>query len=135
MATAAPSPAARPKPRALATNSRVERSGSVLGRERSRPAIRVTARAAVLFVVVLILLAFAMAPLRAYLEERSSIAELQRQAAILEKANADLEARIGELNDPTELERMARECLGMVRPGETAFVTVPDDGGRPTADC
>ena len=88
-----------------------------------------------LFVVVLILLAFAMAPLRAYLEERSSIAELQRQAAILEKANADLEARIGELNDPTELERMARECLGMVRPGETAFVTVPDDGGRPTADC
>ncbi|HEV8563285.1 MAG TPA: septum formation initiator family protein [Actinomycetota bacterium] len=101
----------------------------------ARPSVRVTARAAVLFVTVLIVLAFGMAPLQAYLEGRSEIAELQRQAAILEQATDHLDRRIAELNDPTELERIARECLVMVKPGETAFVMVPEDSGPPAADC
>ena len=135
MATTAPSPAARPRPQAPAPRSRAERPERTLDLGRTRPAIRVTARAALLFVIVLIVLAFAMSPLRAYMEERSKIAELERQTAVLQKANADLVKRISQLNDPVELERLARECLGMVKPGETAFVTVPIDGGRPTAEC
>ena len=103
--------------------------------DRSRPAVRITARAALLLVIVLILFAFGMAPLRAYMEQRSKIAELQRQAAVLEQATDHLDRRIAELNDSTELERIARECLVMVMPGETAFVMVPEDGGPPTADC
>jgi cell division protein FtsB len=86
-------------------------------------------------VIVLVLFAFGMAPLRAYMEERSKIAELQRQAEVLEQATDHLDQRIAELNDPTELERLARECLVMVKPGETAFVMVPEDGGSPTVDC
>ncbi|MBI3647925.1 MAG: septum formation initiator family protein [Actinobacteria bacterium] len=97
--------------------------------------MRVTARAVLLLVTVLIVLAFSMAPLRAYLEQRASIAELQHQTLVLEKANADLEERIAKLHDPTELERLARECLGMVKPGETAFITVPAGGGGATTDC
>lgn len=103
--------------------------------DRARPTVRITARAALLLVIVLILLAFGMAPLRAYMEERSKIAELQRQAAVLEQATDHLDRRIAELSDPTELERIARECLVMVQPGETAFVMVPTDGGPPTAHC
>lgn len=39
----------------------------------------------------------------------------------------------GRLHDPVELEKLARECLGMAGPGEVAFVT---PGGRPdSADC
>ena len=105
------------------------------GSDRARPAVRITARAALLLVIVLILLAFGMAPLRAYMEERSKIAELQRQAAVLEQATDHLDRRIAELNDPTELERIARECLVMVGPGETAFIMVPSDGGSPATDC
>jgi cell division protein FtsB len=86
-------------------------------------------------VIVLVAGAFAMAPLHAYLEQRSKIAELQREATVLQRANADLEQRVGQLHDPNELERLARECLGMVRPGETAFVTVPAGGGHPATDC
>jgi cell division protein FtsB len=102
---------------------------------RARPTVRITARAALLLVTVLVLLAFGMAPLRAYMEERSKIAELQRQAEVLEQATDHLDRRIAELNDPAELERLARECLVMVKPGETAFVMVPEDGGSPAADC
>jgi cell division protein FtsB len=96
---------------------------------------RVTARAVLLLVVLLVTGAFSMAPLHAYLQERSKIAELERQAGVMERANVDLEERIGTLHDPGELERLARECLGMVRPGETAFVTVPAGGGHPATDC
>ena len=84
---------------------------------------------------MLIMLAFAVAPLRAYLAERGKVAELQRQTGVLEEANEHLDRRIAQLNDPTELERIARECLVMVKPGETAFVMVPADGGPPTAEC
>ena len=35
-----------------------------------------------------------------------------------------------------ELERIARECLGMVKPGEIAFVVVPKGGHTATpSDC
>jgi cell division protein FtsB len=50
-----------------------------------------------------------------------------------------LERRIELLNDPEHLERLARRCLGMVRPGEILFV-VPEEepagaGAAVPADC
>jgi cell division protein FtsB len=46
-----------------------------------------------------------------------------------------LQDTIGRLSDATFLERIARECLGMVRPGETAFVIVPARGKPDTPNC
>jgi cell division protein FtsB len=103
--------------------------------ERRKPRVRVTARAAVLLVIVLVLLALGMAPLRAYMDERAKIAELERQTEVLQRATSHLDQRVAELNDPAELERIARECLVMVKPGETAFVLVPEHEGQPVADC
>ena len=40
----------------------------------------------------------------------------------LEAENADLRVEISRLHDPAELEELARACLGMVGPGEVAFV-------------
>jgi cell division protein FtsB len=58
---------------------------------------------------------------------------LEGRTVELERQNADLRATINGLNDPAELERLARECLGMVGPGETALV-IP--GAQPSrADC
>ena len=96
---------------------------------------RLTARAAVLAVVSLILLTLAVAPLWSLIDGRNTLSQLERQAEDLEQRNERLEARIEQLNDPTYLERLARECLGMVRPGETAFVMVPKHGPPPATRC
>ena len=98
--------------------------------------VRVSTRAAVLLILVLTVLTFAIAPLRALLTERDELDRLQRQAQVLERQNAVLADRILQLQDPAYLERLARECLGMVDPGETAFVTVPEEGPPPaSANC
>ncbi len=96
---------------------------------------RLTARAAVLAVVSLILLTLAVAPLRALIDQRSDLAQLEQQAEQLAVRNARLEARIDRFTDPTYLEQLARECLGMVRPGETAFVMVPSRGAPLSPSC
>lgn len=100
-------------------------------RALSREGPRLTGRAAVLLVVVTVLALLAVVPARQVLEQRGQIAELERRAAELEEGNERLRAEISKLNDPAELERLARECLGMVMPGETALV-VPD---APRPDC
>lgn len=58
-------------------------------------------------------------------EQRSEIAEFTAELEVLEAENADLEDRLSSLNTPAEIERLARERLGYVRAGETAFVVVP----------
>jgi cell division protein FtsB len=100
----------------------------VLERPEPKTSVRLTARAALLLVVMLVIFAFALAPLRAYLGQRSALGELQRQTEKLERQNERLQERLLQLNDPRELERLARACLGMVRPGETAFVAIPKTG-------
>jgi cell division protein FtsB len=94
-----------------------------------------TARASVLTVVVLILLTLSVAPLRTLLDQRSELADLQERSTQLAYDTAKLEHRIAELNDPVYLERLARECLGMVKPGETAFVLIPRKGSPPAPEC
>jgi cell division protein FtsB len=97
---------------------------------------RVSTRAAVLLIVVLTVLTFAISPLRALLAERDKLGQLEQQTQVLDRQNGALRERILHLQDPAYLERLARECLGMVAPGETAFVTVPEKGPPPDArDC
>lgn len=102
---------------------------------RTAASVRMSGRALVLLLLVLVVMTFAIAPLRAYLAERSQLAELLVQADELEASNAALARRIERLNDPEYLERLARECLGMVEPGETAFMTVPKVGAPHPPDC
>ncbi|HET7235437.1 MAG TPA: septum formation initiator family protein [Actinomycetota bacterium] len=98
--------------------------------ERDLP--RLTGRAAALVVVVVFLALMAVVPARQFLAQRGRIAELERRTAELEQSNADLRSEVERLHDPAELERLARECLGMVAPGEVAFVT---PGQAPSKAC
>ena len=71
------------------------------------------------------------------LEQKAELARLERQSAALTRENQRLAARAEQLRDHAFLERLARQCLGMVKPGETAFVVVPEEGAprrRPSAD-
>ena len=103
------------------------------GRALSHQGPRVTGRAAALLVAVTLLAIVALVPARQFLDQRSRIADLERQTQQLARQNAQLAAEIERLHDPVELERLARECLGMVAPGETALL-LPDGNAHP-ADC
>jgi cell division protein FtsB len=104
-------------------------------RARTGGRTRFTPRAAILAVVLLGLLFYVLMPFRTYMAQRSQLARLERQSAALQQQNANLQRRIRRLNDPNYLERVARECLGMVRPGEIAFVVVPGNGSAFAPDC
>ena len=100
-----------------------------------RPGPRITGRALALVIVVVALLVAGAYPLRTYLNQRAEITGLQTDAQELERANAALEERIRQLHTPDYLERLARECLGMVRPDEIAFIVVPKNGRAGPHPC
>jgi cell division protein FtsL len=97
---------------------------AVLPRRRAR----VTPGAVVLFVLVVAMLMAIIAPFRQYLDQRGQLAELQRSVTQLEGRNLELQQEIIRLQDPDYIEYLARKCLGMVKKGEIAFVTVPEGG-------
>jgi cell division protein FtsB len=95
---------------------------------------RVTPRAALLALIIVALLLYLVVPFKAYLAQRSRLDQLARQTTVLEQQNADLRDQVRQLKDPAYVERLAR-CLGMVRPGEIAFVIVPKKGTAQPEDC
>ena len=133
MSSAVPSPTS-PTAERRTSHTRALRSARQARATRARR-VRLTARASVLAVVVMILLTLSVAPLRTLLDQRSELTRLEVQAEQLATDNAKLERRIAQLNDPAYLERLARECLGMVTPGETAFVLIPRTGALPSPRC
>ena len=96
---------------------------------------RLSARGAVLLVLVMLLLVAAVGPVRSLLAERSSLAQLQRQAIELQARNDQLQGQVDRLNDPAYVERLARECLGMVHAGEIAFRAIPKQGAPVPPHC
>jgi cell division protein DivIC len=62
--------------------------------------------------------------------EASRLAQLQRD---LEEQNAQLRAEIKALHTPDYVEKLAREQLGLVKPGETAFLIVQTPAPPPSA--
>jgi cell division protein FtsB len=102
-----------------------------------RSRAQLTPRAAILAVVITALLIYLVVPLRNYLAQRDRLSQLQRQTQILEQQKTALERQVQRLHDPAYLERIARECLGMVKKGEIGFVVVPEgSAGRiQAADC
>ena len=104
-------------------------------RAAPRPRIRFTPRAAILALVVVALLFYLFIPLKTYMHQRSAIDRLSTQMEQLQRQNSQLETQVRKLNDPSYLEQRARECLGMVRPGEISFIVVPKGGSPAPPNC
>jgi cell division protein FtsB len=100
-----------------------------------RPRARLTGRALLLAILVVALAAAAAVPLRQYFRQQAEVAALEQKVDALKEQRAALEQRIERLRDPDYLELLARKCLGMVKKGEIAFVTVPRHGEPPPDDC
>lgn len=104
--------------------------------DASRRRARLTARATLLLTIVIGVLVLSIAPARMYFDQRAELARLERLSDELARENARLSARAEQLRDEEFLERLARQCLGMVKPGETAFVVVPEEGApAPPPEC
>jgi cell division protein FtsB len=95
--------------------------------QRSRPGA---------FVVVLLLVGLAIVlagvfPFRQLIAQERLVDNTRTQLDALAAGNESLQAQIDAVQSPTELERIAREQYGLVRPGETSYVVELDGGPVP----
>ena len=67
----------------------------------------------------------AVFPTRTLLTQRSDTGKAQSELSDLDAANRRLTQRIATLNTAEEIERIAREEHGMVKPGEEAYAVLP----------
>ena len=81
------------------------------------PALFIVAFAA--FVVV------AVFPTRTYLDQRASTADAEARLDEVVRQNDALQARVDALQTDEEVERLAREEYGLVKPGEEAYHILP----------
>lgn len=88
----------------------------------ARPNLRFR-RAALAATLVAIAL-MAVSPARQLYAQQGRIDAEQARLEDLRIQNADLELRLQRLQDPEYIEKLAREQLGMVRPGEISYVVV-----------
>jgi cell division protein FtsB len=86
-------------------------------------------------VVALALILFLVLPTRTWLSQRSSLSDSRHRLSVLQQENDALSARVTALQSPEEVERVARQQYGMVRPGEQPFaVAAPTSpAGLPAA--
>ncbi len=102
----------------------------------ARPrASRLTPRAAFLAVLMTALMLYLAVPLRGYFQQRARLDHIATETRVLEQQNTLLLRQIAKLHDPSYLELLARQCLGMVRPGEISFIVVPKGGQAQPATC
>jgi len=89
-----------------------------------------------LFVVALVVAGILFTfgtPARTWYDQRQEIVAARDRTAVLDQESRDLQARIDQLNSDAEVERIAREQYGMVKPGEEAFGILPAPGSGPPA--
>lgn len=99
---------------------------------RSRRAVRGDRPLIVALVGVLMLAGIVVsAPLQSFLDGRDRVDHLEAKADALDGANEQLEQRALDLEDDTTIELLAREQLGLIRPGEVAYAISPPEVERP----
>lgn len=81
-------------------------------------------------VLVVAVLAVAVFPTRLWMKQKDDIASAEQKVAVLHDANEALQKRVGELATDSAVERLAREQLNLVKPGEIAYAVLP-----PAADA
>jgi cell division protein FtsL len=70
-------------------------------------------------------------PVRQLIAQQQRIADVRRETERVDRENAELERRIAEMSEDATIERLAREDLGLVKPGEELYVVVPRDRDVP----
>ncbi|MFB7220651.1 septum formation initiator family protein [Streptomyces sp. NPDC056227] len=108
------------------TAARVYRSQNRRQARRSR----LTGRAAFLALVVCSLVVALAYPMRQYVSQRDEIADQERLAQEAEKHTEELRDEKARLQDDVYIQRLAREHLHYVRPGETSYTVIDPDAAK-----
>ena len=77
-----------------------------------------------------LLLASYVTPLQEVVQSRAEIPALEERLHEAEVHNTAQQRLIRELNTPAGIERAARERYGMILPGETVYIIVPEEDGE-----
>jgi cell division protein FtsB len=91
----------------------------------NRPFVVVLAGCLVLSVLML------SGPAQRLLDSQARVDVLATKAEALERENAAIARRVADLEDPLNVELLAREQQGFVRPGEVPYTLVPPEVERP----
>jgi cell division protein FtsB len=73
----------------------------------------------------------AVIPFRQILEQRARVEGASAELSRMNLENEYLRGEVEALNTPGEIERLARENLGYVMPGETAYVVLEPEESLP----
>jgi cell division protein FtsB len=87
-------------------------------------------RRLIVFITVLVGAFILYFPARALVSQRGHIDALEERRTALRAQNQRLSDQAERLSDPAELEVLARERLGLVRPGERAYFVEPTEVPR-----
>jgi cell division protein FtsB len=117
---AAPKKASRPR-RPAKRPTGVKRPASP--RVRRRRSVVVTLLSALLLLAFLFAFVY---PTRTYLKQREQIQASRERLDVLQRETIALDRDTKRLGGDAEVERVAREQYGLVRPGETPYVLVPE---------
>lgn len=80
----------------------------------------------VFFLVGLLIAAFLIFfPTKQLIEQKVRMHKLTTQLDALQDQNRQLKDQVKALNDPNQLELLARDRLGLVKPGEQSYLFVP----------
>ncbi len=86
---------------------------------------RWTLPVALAVVAIAVVVAFAIMPVRIWLDQREALAETRQELAELEGQVHELEAQHSLLETDAEIERQARENFDLVYPGEESYRILP----------
>lgn len=89
--------------------------------------VSISARGAILIIVIGGLLLTSVYPVRRFISMRGETRALEAEGRALDERIAELTQEAALLESDAEVERLARERLGMVRPGEVPFVVAGPD--------
>lgn len=82
-------------------------------------------RALVVLCLGLVVYALLGTSTRRYFEQRSEVADRRAQLADIRSRNEEMERRLRRLDDPEEIQRIARRDYGLVTEGEESYTILP----------
>lgn len=81
--------------------------------------------------VFIALLIWSVYPLKQRAEQRRETGLLKAQVLALRTKNENLEEEVKRLNSDEYIEQIARRDFGLVKPGESSVLVVPEEEGQP----
>lgn len=100
--------------------------------EQVRRRRAIALRTSVAALVVVGLLFVVVFPVSAWLDQRSTLDQSELRLQTLQRERKRLDRQVALITTPAEVEKIARERFGMVRPGEEAYAAVPGPSATTT---